>query len=259
LKRLRDNKVWKLSSKNNKVTESGAYFNVQNGNYGTGPAIIFRPEGIGEYRAGDHFEVTISGLKSMNGSSKSISYNLDFMSAKKNVPTEDPESANPDTGNGTHFTDISKSWAKKSIEWAVSNNIVSDISGPFRPNDSVKEEEFAKMFIVAFSNSVPEATGSGRWSDRYYDYATQNEYNLKGLTKDKARTAVISRLSVAELITSAAGLAYTGDAAIQYLLDNGYSNGKTSATLAGYVGADPLSRAEAVQFIKNLIDADYNT
>jgi hypothetical protein len=216
-------------------------------------------DGIGEYRAGDHFEVTISGLKSMNGSSKSISYNVNFMSAKNIAPTEDPEPAIPDTGIGSHFTDISKSWAKESIEWAVNNNIVSDITGRFRPNDSVKEEEFAKMFIVAFSDSIPEATGSGRWSDRYYDYSSQNGYNLKGLTKEKARMTVISRLSVAELITSAAGLSYTGDAAIQYLLDNGYSNGKTSATLAGYVGADPLSRAEAVQFIRNLIEADYNT
>lgn len=253
LKRLRDNKEWTLTSKNNTVTEFGAYFNVQNENYGTGPVIIFRPDGIGEYRAGDRFEVTINGLKSKSGSSKSISYKVDFMSAKNYVPTP------PAPSNETHFTDISKSWAKKSIEWAVANGIVSDIKGPFRPNDSVKEEEFVKMFIVALGESVPATTGSGRWSDRYYDYSSQNGYNLKGLNDTKARTANISRLSVAELITSASGLTYTGDAAIQYLLDNGYSKGKTAATVAGYVGADPLSRAEAVQFIKNLIDADYNT
>lgn len=42
------------------------------------------------------------------------------------------------------------------------------------------------------------------------------------------------------------------NASVQYLLDAGLSQGKTAATVEGYRAAEPLSRAEAVQFIMNL-------
>ncbi|NHN32823.1 hypothetical protein [Paenibacillus agricola] len=38
----------------------------------------------------------------------------------------------------------------------------------------------------------------------------------------------------------------------QYILDKGYSHGKTSATVAGYKGRDLLTRAEAIQFVRNV-------
>jgi uncharacterized protein YkwD len=250
VKRLRDNKTWNLSYNNNRVTEKGAFFNVENNYYGTGPAIIFRPDGIDGYRAGDRFEVKIDGLySSSDGSKKPISYSVDFMSAEKYVPA---------TVEPTHFTDISNSWAKKSIEWAVEKKIVSDVNGPFRPAATVTEEEFLRMFISAIGGAVAPAKAGERWSTGYYDYASENGYNLQGSQDYNVRTQPIRRLSVAEIITSAAGLPNTGDSAIQYLLDNAYSNGKTAATVEGYEGAASLSRAEAVQLIKNLIDLDYN-
>ncbi|MCD9020590.1 S-layer homology domain-containing protein [Cohnella silvisoli] len=255
VKRIRDNKTWNLSSKNNQVTEKGAYFNVDNNYYGTGPAIIFRPDGVDEYRAGDRFEVTVSGLKSMGGTDKTISYTVDFMSAEKYAPSANEQASD----TVTHFTDISKSWAKTSIEWAVSKQIVSDVDGPFNPTNSVTEAEFLKMFISAFGGEVAPAKTGENWSVRYYDYASENGYNLQGSQDSSARTKPISRLSVAEIITSAAGLPNSGDSAIQYLLDNGYSKGKTSATVVGYEGAAGLSRAEAVQFIKNLTELNYST
>lgn len=252
LKRLSDNKTWNLSSKNNKVTESDAYFNIENSTYGTGPAVIFRPNGIEEYKAGDRFEVTINGLKSISGTAKTISYTVDFMSAKNHVPVA---VTNPVTL--TQFTDISNHWAMKSIEWAARNGIVSDIKGPFRPKDSVTEEEFLRMFTSAMGANVRSAGDDERWSIRFYDYAREKGYNLQGSLNPSLRIAKISRLSVAELIASAAGQPYTGDEAIQYLLDNKYSSGKTSATVEGYAGAADLTRAEAVQFIKTLVDAKY--
>jgi uncharacterized protein YkwD len=253
IKRLRDNKVWNLTYKNNKVTDKGAFFNVENNYYGTGPAIIFRPDGVGEYRAGDRYEIKIAGLKSIEGSDKPISYSVDFMSAEKYVPS----ATEPSSQEATHLTDIANSWAKDTIEWAVSQKIVSDVNGPFRPTDNVTEEEFLKMLISSIGVQVAPAGTGERWSVRYYDYASENGYNLQGSQYSKARTEPISRLSVAEMIASAAGLPYSGDSAVQYLLDHGYSKGKTSATVEGYEGAADLSRAEAVQFIKNLTDLDY--
>ncbi|QMV43014.1 hypothetical protein [Cohnella cholangitidis] len=83
LKRLRDNRVWKLNYKNDKVTEQGAYFNVESSPFGSGAAIIFRPNGIDEYKAGDRFSVTITGLQSKKGLNVTLSYTVDFMSVTK--------------------------------------------------------------------------------------------------------------------------------------------------------------------------------
>lgn len=250
LKRVSDNKNWTLTSANNQATVSGVYMNVENSGYGSGPAIIFRPNGITAYQAGDKFEVTITGLKSAGGASKTIHYAVEFMSAAHY------EAASETTGT-TKFTDIARHWAKPAIEWAAGQGIVSDIQGPFRPEDDVKEEEFLRMFLESGDVTVASAEAGARWSASYYDYAANKGYNLPGIEQEQIRPKPITRLSVAELVASAAGQAYTGDEAIRYLLDNGYSKGKTAATVAGYAGSDPLTRAEAAQFIRNLIEAGF--
>lgn len=250
LKRIADNKIWTLTSANKQATVSGAYMNVESSGYGSGPAIIFRPNGISAYKAGDKFEVMITGLKSPSGASKTIHYAVEFMSA---AHYEAPSMA-PGT---TRFTDIAKHWAKPAIEWAAGHSIVSDIQGPFRPDDDVKEEEFLKMFLESGDAAIASAKPGERWSANYYDYAANKGYNLPGVDRDQLRQEPITRLSVAELVASAAGQAYTGGEAIQFLLDNGYSRGKTAATVAGYAGNDPLTRAEAAQFIRNLIEAGF--
>ncbi|MBO9599777.1 MAG: S-layer homology domain-containing protein [Cohnella sp.] len=250
LKRVADNKTWTLTSANNQATVSGAYMNVENSGYGSGPAIIFRPDGISAYQAGDKFEVTITGLKSASGANKTIHYAVEFMSA---AHYEAPSKA-PGT---TRFTDIAKHWAKPAIEWAAGQGIVSDIRGPFRPDDNVKEEEFLKMFLESGDAAIASAEPGESWSAGYYDYAANKGYNLPGILRDQIRSEPITRLSVAELVSSAAGQAYTGEDAIRFLLDNGYSKGKTAATVAGYAGSDPLTRAEATQFIRNLIEAGF--
>lgn len=246
LKRIRDNKTWTLTSASNQATVSGAYLNVENSYYGSGPAIIFRPNGITEYKAGDKFEVSITGLRTTGGASTTIRYAVEFMSAANYAPTE-----------ASRFTDIAKHWAKAAIEWAAGQGIVADVTGPFRPNDNVKEEEFLRMLLEAGDTPIAPASADERWSTRYYDYAKNKGYNLPGSDQEKLRQQPITRLTVAELVASAAGLDYYGDDAIRYLLDQGYSRGKTSATVTGYAGSDPLTRAEAVQFIRTLIEAGF--
>ncbi|MFC5531480.1 S-layer homology domain-containing protein [Cohnella yongneupensis] len=250
LKRQRDGKQWTIAPGSYNATVSGAYLNVENSYYGSGPAIIFRPEGVDAYRAGDKYEIAITGLKSTSGASKTVRYTVEFMSAEHYVPSAA-------TTPATRFTDIAKHWAKASIEWAAGKGIVSDIKGPFRPEDDVKEEEMLKMLLASQGVPIPPPDDGEEWSTNYYDYATNNGYNLAGSTDQKLRHLPMDRQSVAELIAAAKGLNYTGDRAIQYLLDNGYSKGKTAATVAGYAGSDPLTRAEAVQFIRNLIEAGY--
>ncbi len=127
--------------------------------------------------------------------------------------------------------------------------------GTFKPNNKVTEAEFLKLFISAFHPAELDKMKDGKnWSDKYYDFAVLNNYPVSGAQVEYRRNLPITRVRVAEIVAGAAGVNYSGNNAIQYLLGNKLANGKTGATIAGYQGADPLTRAEAVQFIKNAME-----
>jgi glucan-binding YG repeat protein len=67
LTRTSDKKTWTFSK-----ASSNGYFNVDNGSYGSGSCIIFRPDNI-TYKAGDKFDVTISGV-----TEEDIKYSVSF-------------------------------------------------------------------------------------------------------------------------------------------------------------------------------------
>lgn len=251
LTRTRDNRTWTFSgSRRYASSNRNAYFNVDTDLYGGGPAIIFRPDGIDEYRPGDVFRVRIEGLKDLRGNDETIVYTVNFVSAANPEPVVvKPEPAAP------QFSDISGHWAEATIRWAAGEGIVSGYGdNTFRPGNTVTEAEFLVMFTRAMGAQI---TPSAHWSDAYYAFAKQNRFTLRGLGEEAARSAAISRTAVAELFASAAGQALSGDQAIQYMLDHGYSKGKTEATIEGYAGADSLTRAEAVQFIRNALNEGY--
>jgi len=255
LTRERDNRTWTFGGQRYPATETGRYFNVDTDLYGDGPVIIFRPERVEEYRPGDVFKVRIEGLKSTGGQDETISYTVQFVSASAvTLPPVQPKPETP-APVPVQFSDIGKHWAEETIRWAAGKGIVSGYGdGTFRPNQTVTEAEFLVMFTRAFG---AEMTSSGHWSDAYYEFARQHRLTLPGLSDTSARSRAISRTAVAELFASAAGKALKGDAAIRYMLDNGYSKGKTAPTIEGYKGADSLTRAEAVQFIRNALNEGY--
>lgn len=153
------------------------------------------------------------------------------------------------------FEDLASThWAYSSIQWAQENGIVEGYpDGTFRPSKNVSEAEFLKMFIQTYRDIEP-LPNSTHWADSVYAIAQTNNYPVKSYTDHTYRNKIINRQSVAELIAAADGTSYMGDQAIQYLLDQGYSHGKTENSVKGYKGNDPLTRAEAVQFIKNVKD-----
>lgn len=75
-------KTWHFSEKTSDF--NGNYFAVNNGGYGMGKCIIFRPK-ISEisYTDGSRFEVSVSGLKDRFGKDKSLSYTVDFFTLGK--------------------------------------------------------------------------------------------------------------------------------------------------------------------------------
>lgn len=162
------------------------------------------------------------------------------------------------------LTDIRTHWAKDAIQWAVQQEMVSGYEdGTFKPNNRVSEAEFLSMVFKLYANShviqsidaaEGQAVKGNIWSDRYYTYASALNLNLDASKQNpKLRNHALNRTEVAVIVAGLGGKNYTQDEdAIRYLLNMGYSSGKTAATVQGYAGNESLTRAEAVVFLQNL-------
>ncbi|MDF9839067.1 MULTISPECIES: S-layer homology domain-containing protein [unclassified Paenibacillus] len=156
----------------------------------------------------------------------------------------------PNTMFAASFKDVGEShWAYSTVEWGVGEKIVSGYEdGTFKPQKEVTQEEFLSMLIRTYEGTKVASAGE-RWSDPYYKIAKANNYPT-----GSNRNAKITRQAVAEIIAGTQGKNFSGDNAIKFLLLNGLAGGKTSNTVAGFEGDDTLTRAEAVTFIKKVID-----
>jgi hypothetical protein len=148
------------------------------------------------------------------------------------------------------FKDVDSSfWGYSAITWGVQQKITSGYEdNTFKPGKTVTEEEFITLLVQAFGGAEV-GDKEKRWSDPYYRVATG-----KNLPVSDNRTSTVTRQSVADIIVGTQGVHFVGDNAVQYMLAKGLTKGKTAATIEGYKGKDTLTRAEAVAFIKNVID-----
>lgn len=155
------------------------------------------------------------------------------------------------------FQDVpSTFWGRDTIAWAFERGLVKGYAdGQFKPGATVTESEFLAMLIRAFEPNVKNST-SGTWSNTYYARAKQLGLPTKGYASKTSRSQTITRAQVAEMLAYANGQSYTGNQAIQYLLSTGIASGssKTTKTVASFKGSTTLTRAEALQFIKNLAE-----
>ena len=161
--------------------------------------------------------------------------------------------------NIQQFPDVSeKHWAYSTIQWGVREGLIKGYpDGTFRPNRSVTEAEFLAMLIRAYKPSdFNESKVQTHWADAYYDYAVNMNYPNLGAVFKERRNSPINRTMVAEIVSSTQGVNYDGRDAIHYLLQEGLAKGKKAneVTIESYAGSDYLTRAEAVAFIKNVID-----
>ena len=226
---------------------------------------------------GDEFSVRITGLQDRQGQDTSIAYEIRFFELdeqkqfeeqkrqeelKKQEEERRAEEEKERNEQGTlqevpAFRDIAGHWAAEAIKWAVAEGLARGYEDhTFRPNRTVSEAEFLGFFYrprmeLAEENSVR----NGHWADELYDLATLRRAPVQGTEDYKLRSAAITRTRVAEIIAAADGKDYSGDAAIAYLLEQGYSKGKTGNSIAGYAGNDLLTRAEALTFSYVLRDA----
>lgn len=71
-------KRWDFNDKS-----SDGYFNIGTGNYGNLPfTIIFRPEEIPNYQAGDKYRVVISNVSTVDGNLEEITFETTFFNMK---------------------------------------------------------------------------------------------------------------------------------------------------------------------------------
>jgi uncharacterized protein YkwD len=146
------------------------------------------------------------------------------------------------------FKDTSSHWAKSTIEWAASQGIVDGYAdGTFKPDRRVSEPEFLAMLVRAYPSAAVQANAGTAWYDGFY--ATARAYNWTVLHDTEGDQ--FNRGHVAQLIASTQGAKLGVTDSVKYLLDHNLSDGKTSATVAGYAASDALTRAEAIQFLRN--------
>lgn len=76
IQRESDGRIWTLSGSYS-AADSGAYLNVNNGSYGSGYCIIFRPDGVSRYDG--VYTVSIDGLRTKQGAAvENFTYEVDF-------------------------------------------------------------------------------------------------------------------------------------------------------------------------------------
>ncbi|MDF2963967.1 MAG: hypothetical protein K0S39_5702 [Paenibacillus sp.] len=161
-----------------------------------------------------------------------------------------PEKYNVYAAGEPGFSDTARHWGASAVTWGIQNNVVNGYDdGTFRPDQPVSEPEFLAMLLRAYPEVELAAAASGSaWYKPYYDVAD----SLQWPVLHSADPAKFNRGHVAQIITASQKGKQSLNDSIRYLLDQGLSEGKTAATVAGYKAADRLSRAEAVQFIRNV-------
>ncbi|MGG1633607.1 CAP-associated domain-containing protein [Paenibacillus sp. NRS-1760] len=148
------------------------------------------------------------------------------------------------------FKDTNGHWAGSYISWAVDQKLAQGYGdNSFKPNKVVNEAEFLAMLLRAYGLVTTSSSSASNWTKPYYDYAN----NLGWPINNASQNVEFRRGQAALLLASAAnGKEFTEQSAIQWLLDEKISNGRTSATVSGFIPDGKLTRAEALTFFYNL-------
>jgi hypothetical protein len=149
------------------------------------------------------------------------------------------------------FTDLQTNWHKDIVPWGVEQNIAKGFpDGTFKPDNAVTEAQFLALLLRKYDNTLVD--DKTVWYNPYYVVAKNNNYPVS-----ETPDSVILRAKVAEILTGTQGVNLAGDEAIAFLLARGLAEGKKKdeISIENYYGQEGLTRAEALQFIRNLVEA----
>ncbi|WP_173275480.1 CAP domain-containing protein [Paenibacillus sp. NEAU-GSW1] len=155
-------------------------------------------------------------------------------------------SAPVDTASIVLFSDMRGHWASEYIDWAINERLVTGYDdGTFRPDRAINEAEYLALLLRAYGLAGQAQTGE-LWYKPYYSYARQHGWPLVfDINSGVFRRGEAARL----LATAATGKALSETGAIQWLLDEEITNGRTAPTVQGFYAEGQLTRAEALTFI----------
>jgi hypothetical protein len=149
------------------------------------------------------------------------------------------------------FTDLHTNWHKDIVPWGVEQNIAKGFpDGTFKPDNAVTEAQFLALLLRKYDNTLVD--DKTVWYNPYYVVAKNNNYPVS-----ETPDSVILRTKVAEILAGTQGVNLAGDEAIAFLLARGLAEGKKKdeVSIENYYGQEGLTRAEALQFIRNLVEA----
>lgn len=149
------------------------------------------------------------------------------------------------------FTDLHTNWHKDIVPWGVEQNIAKGFpDGTFKPDNAVTESQFLALLLRKYDNTLVD--DKTVWYNPYYVVAKNNNYPVS-----ETPDSVILRAKVAEILAGTQGVNLAGDEAIAFLLARGLAEGKKKdeVSIENYYGQEELTRAEALQFIRNLVEA----
>ncbi len=174
------------------------------------------------------------------------------------------------------LTDIEKHWAKSNIEQLISMGIVDGyLDGTFKPDDTLKFEEFIKMLVTATEKEEIKLAEGEKWYKPYIDIALENNYIIKDMKKLIGTN--VDRKTMAEiiynLIASTDGMIKLNEKEIRFVADKfsdlkatdekvlhiasmGIINGYPDNT---YKPNNNLKRSEATTVILRILDESKRT
>lgn len=154
------------------------------------------------------------------------------------------------------FSDVPLThWGHDSIKWAAENSIVEGVGGGrFNPEGLFTEAAFATILARVFKLDVQD--GSGHWSQGSYDALAAFALPLQGYESDRIKDQPVTRGMVAKVLAASQGQPSDLELAISWMFEEGLTSGKykTGHMMSDYAPDEILKRAEATEFMKNLID-----
>lgn len=143
-------------------------------------------------------------------------------------------------------------------QWAIAKNIIEGYpDNTIKPDQPVTEAEFLKMLYRGFGIAIPTQTfptgydASYDWTDGPYRMAKMFNHPALGVSNPKLRTAPITRLRAAEIISAAQGVHYDGINAVVYIIGNNMAI-HNPLTIEEFHQNDTITRTEAVKWIRHL-------
>lgn len=174
------------------------------------------------------------------------------------------------------LSDIEKHWAKNNIEKLISMGIVDGyLDGTFKPENTLKFEEFIKMLVTATEKEKINATQGEKWYKVYIDIALENNYITKDM--EKLIDTDIDRKTMAEiiynLIATTDGMVKLNDKEIKFaaskftdlkITDEKVLHVASMGIINGYLDktfkpTNSLKRGEATTVILRVIDSSVRT